>query len=74
MKLKPIKPMGISVNDSLLKRITRWVLSALLMLMFCIGMAVITIEWMAGCGESYTDAKGRTHLYECVFINFPPKE
>jgi hypothetical protein len=45
-----------------------------MMLTFGIGLAVITIEWMAGCGESYTDAKGNVHLNECVFINFPPKE
>ena len=71
---RPLKPLGMSVNDSWLKRITRWVLSALLMLVFCIFMAVVVIEWMAGCGESYTDANGKIHLNECVFINFPPKE
>jgi len=74
MKPTPIKPMGVSVNDSMLKRILRWLFTAVLMLIFGIGLAVITIEWMAGCGESYTDAKGNVHLNECVFINFPPKE
>jgi len=72
--MKRIKPMGLSVNDSWLKRITRWLLTAVLTLLFCIFMAVVVIEWMAGCGESYIDANGRTHLHECVFINFPPKE
>ena len=57
-----------------IKRITRWVLTALCMVLFCTFMAVVLIEWMAGCGESYIDANGRTHLNECVFINFPPKE
>lgn len=74
MKPTPIKPMGVSVNDSMLKRILRWLMTAVMMLIFGIGLAVITIEWMAGCGESYTDAKGNVHLNECVFINFPPKE
>jgi hypothetical protein len=30
--------------------------------------AVILIEWMAGCGETYTDAKGEQHANECIFI------
>lgn len=30
--------------------------------------AVLLIEWLAGCGETYIDAKGVTHQYECVFI------
>lgn len=74
MKPTRIKPMGVSVNDSLLKRITRWVFTAIMTVLFCTFMAVITIEWLAGCGESYVDANGNRHLNECVFINFPPKE
>jgi lipopolysaccharide/colanic/teichoic acid biosynthesis glycosyltransferase len=57
-----------------MKKLFNWVLSALLMLAFCVFMAVIVIEWMAGCGEYYIDAKGVRHLNECIFINFPPKE
>jgi len=30
--------------------------------------AVLVIEWIAGCGETYVDAKGERHAYECVFI------
>ncbi len=74
MKPTPIKPMGVSVNDSILKRILRGIASVVMMLIFGIFSAVLVIEWMAGCGESYTDAKGNVHLNECVFINFPPKE
>ncbi len=33
--------------------------------------AVLFIEWMAGCGETYIDAKGVRHQYECVFIPQP---
>lgn len=32
-------------------------------------MAVMFIEWMAGCGESYIDSKGVRHANECVIIN-----
>jgi len=31
--------------------------------------AVALIEWVAGCGETYIDAKGERHEYACVFIN-----
>jgi hypothetical protein len=57
-----------------MKKIIEWTVSAVTMVIFGAGLAVITIEWMAGCGESYTDAYGKRHLNECVFINFPPKE
>ena len=30
--------------------------------------AVLIIEWMAGCGETYVDAYGKRHQYECVFL------
>jgi len=59
---------------SSIKRILRWLFTAAVMVLFCTFMAVLAIEWMAGCGESYTDANGKMHLNECVFINFPPKE
>lgn len=33
-------------------------------------LAVVLLEWAAGCGESYTDSQGVTHLNECLLINF----
>jgi hypothetical protein len=30
--------------------------------------ALILIEWMAGCGETYTDSKGKVHQETCVFV------
>jgi len=35
---------------------------------FAAVFAVLLIEWAAGCGESYVDAYGVRHQYECVFI------
>ena len=64
----------LSCLPNVMKKLFDWVLSALLMLAFCVFMAVIVIEWMAGCGEYYVDAKGVRHLNECIFINFPPME
>ena len=31
-------------------------------------MALIVVEWMAGCGETYIDANGNEHQHECVFL------
>jgi hypothetical protein len=30
--------------------------------------ALFLVEWAAGCGETYTDANGIEHQYECVFL------
>ena len=45
--------------------------TAIAMLLIGGAIAVLLIEWMAGCGESYIDAKGVRHQYECVFIPQP---
>jgi hypothetical protein len=31
-------------------------------------LAVVLIEWAAGCGEHYIDAQGITHQYQCVIL------
>jgi hypothetical protein len=38
------------------------------MIAVCGFLAVAIIEWMAGCGETYIDANGQRHPYECVFL------
>jgi hypothetical protein len=45
------------------------VFQALSALAFAGFLAVMIAEWAAGCGETYVDAKGNTHLHECLFIN-----
>ena len=30
--------------------------------------ALILVEWASGCGESYTDSKGKVHQETCVFV------
>jgi hypothetical protein len=67
-KLKPIKPMGVSINDSLLKRILRGIGTVLLMFLFSAFTTLLVVEWLVGCGETYVDAKGERHAYECLFI------
>lgn len=45
------------------------IMSALALVVFAFGLAVLVLEWMAGCGETYIDSKGVRHQYECLFIN-----
>ena len=67
-KLKPLKPMGVSINDSLFKRILRGIGAVLLMFLFSAFTTLLVVEWMVGCGETYVDSKGVRHPYECLFI------
>ena len=59
-----------------MKRILTKMAEVLIMLLFTLFIAVLFTEWFAGCGESYIDAKGVRHQYECVFFthNFTLKE
>ena len=51
-----------------MKRLVNFLLQSIAMLTFIVLMAVLLIEWFAGCGETYIDANGVRHAYECVFI------
>lgn len=31
-------------------------------------IALVFVEWASGCGESYIDANGNTHIGECMFL------
>jgi hypothetical protein len=31
-------------------------------------IALMFVEWAAGCGETYIDANGEEHIGECVFL------
>lgn len=64
-----IRPAGRSVNDPLRLRVARWVSYVISATVIGVLMAVFLIEWMAGCGETYIDAKGVQNVNECVFIN-----
>lgn len=51
-----------------MKRIAEIVMGVIAMIAFGAFLAVIVVEWMAGCGETYVDAYGKRHQYECVFL------
>lgn len=52
----------------MLKAFAIWILQSLIGLAFILLVVVIFAEWMAGCGETYVDSKGKTHQNECLFI------
>ena len=33
-----------------------------------IALALLLMEWMVGCGETYIDSKGDRHKYACLFL------
>lgn len=37
--------------------------------MLALWLAVLMLEWAAGCGEYYEDAQGIVHIQDCVFID-----
>jgi len=67
-RFKPIKPMGMSINDSLFKRVLRGIGTVLLMFLFSAFTTLLVVEWLVGCGETYVDSKGVRRPYECLFI------
>jgi hypothetical protein len=52
----------------LIELVTLWVIPTLLWVCIMALTAVMAVEWVAGCGETYIDANGVTHQHECVFI------
>jgi hypothetical protein len=44
-----------------------WLVKGVIGLAFIAFMVFMMIEWVAGCGETYTDSKGRVHINECTF-------
>lgn len=55
----------------MMKRLLLWIAQGLAGLVLIAFFCLMLIEWAAGCGESYVDAKGKTHINDCVFINQP---
>ena len=45
------------------------IMGAVAFVIFALALALLMAEWMAGCGETYIDAKGVRHQNECLFIN-----
>ena len=50
-----------------MKRFIEFLAQALLGAAFTVFFAYLLVEWAVGCGETYTDSKGKVHTNECVF-------
>ena len=53
----------------ILGRVLVWIVQALLGVVFIVLFAYLLVEWASGCGESYVDSKGKTHVNECLYTN-----
>jgi hypothetical protein len=67
-KPTPIPPVGVSINDTMLKRVLRWLLQVAVVTGFAVLIVIVLAEWMAGCGETYVDAKGVRHANDCIIV------
>jgi len=52
-----------------MRKLIEVLVSILIVTAFSTIMVVAILEWLAGCGESYTDAYGVRHQHECLFID-----
>jgi hypothetical protein len=52
-----------------MKKLIKSIVTIALGCLFGILGAMLLVEWAAGCGETYIDANGLTHMYGCVFLS-----
>lgn len=64
-----MKPHYITtVKRNRMQNIFDFVLGVVLTVAFALLMAIVAIEWLVGCGESWVQADGSRVVGECVFI------
>ncbi len=66
-----IRPSGRPIRKPLWQRIAMWLLTAIFVIAFALLGAIVILEWMVGCGETYIDSKGVRHANECIIIPQP---
>jgi hypothetical protein len=54
-----------------LKAFGLWLLQGILGVVLGFAFAFVLVEWASGCGETYVDSKGKTHINECVLFSKP---
>lgn len=52
-----------------MKKILASVASFLFTGLLGVFFALLLLEWMAGCGETYVDSKGVRHANQCIFLS-----
>lgn len=55
-----------------IKPLALWLLQGLIGAAMIAFFLFLALEWAAGCGESYTDAKGKVHINECIWVSQVP--
>ena len=50
----------------LLRRLAVWLIQGILGLALIASLMFLLVEWASGCGETYTDSKGKVHINECM--------
>jgi hypothetical protein len=56
--------LGASFGGQEMKKVLNLALASLI----GIAMALLLMEWMVGCGETYIDSKGVSHKHACLFL------
>jgi hypothetical protein len=51
-----------------IKPLVIWLIQGIAGFAVIVFFAVMFAEWAAGCGETYVDSKGRTHINECILV------
>ena len=46
----------------------RKLLEFVLLCVFSMAIAVLGLEWLVGCGETYVDSQGVSHKNQCIFL------
>lgn len=57
--------LGTTFGGQEMKKLINLVLA----LIIGVAMAILLMEWMVGCGETYIDSKGVSHKYACMFLS-----
>ena len=55
-----------------LKPLVLWLLQGIIGAAMVLFFAYMLAEWAAGCGETYTDSKGKVHINECIWQSEVP--
>jgi len=50
----------------MLKQLLVWFVQGIIGALILAFMLFMVLEWASGCGETYVDSKGVTHIGECV--------
>lgn len=52
----------------MLKSVFEWVVMLAVVAFFSMVFSAAVIDWAAGCGETFVDAKGISHVGQCVYF------